>query len=77
MNSYQDELKKVLLTYNMDKIKEFMYKHNKNMPRNNLAFWAGGTQRNTQFTKLHKRRKRIFEKMVKETWIQGRNILGG
>ncbi|WP_455035837.1 hypothetical protein, partial [Leptotrichia massiliensis] len=27
--------------------------------------------------KLHKRRKRIFEKLVKETWIQGRNILGG
>ena len=40
MNSYQDELKKVLLTYDMDKIKEFMYKHNKNMPRNNLAFWV-------------------------------------
>ena len=41
MNSYQDELKKVLLTYDTDKIKEFMHKHNKNMPRNNLAFWAG------------------------------------
>ena len=41
MNSYQDELKKVLLTYDTNKIKEFMHKHNKNMPRNNLAFWAG------------------------------------
>ena len=29
MSSYQDELKKVLLTYDMDKIKEFMYKHKK------------------------------------------------
>lgn len=25
MSSYQDELKKVLLTYDMDKIKEFMH----------------------------------------------------
>lgn len=41
INDYQSELKKVLLTYDMDKIKAFMHKYNKNIPKNDLAFWAG------------------------------------
>ena len=77
MSSYQDELKKVLLTYDMDKIKEFMHKHNKNMPRNNLAFWAGVHKGICNLPNCTNEEKGIFEKLVKETWIQGRNILGG
>lgn len=41
MNKYQDKLKAVLLTYDMDKIKTFMRKYNKNTPENSLVFWAG------------------------------------
>lgn len=41
MSKYQDELKAVLLTYDMDKIKTFMRKYNKNTPENSLVFWAG------------------------------------
>ena len=41
MSKYQDELKAVLLTYDMDKIKTFMRKYNKNSPENSLVFWAG------------------------------------
>ncbi len=41
MSKYQDELKAVLLTYDMDKIKTFMHKYNKNTPENSLVFWAG------------------------------------
>jgi len=49
MNSYQDELKKVLLTYDADKIKEFMHKHNKNMPRNNLAIYQTAQTKKKNF----------------------------
>lgn len=70
MNGYQDELKKVLLTYDKEKIKEFMYKYNKNMPRNNLAFWAGVHKGICNLPNCTNEEKRIFEKMVKETWIQ-------
>ena len=41
MSKYQDELKAVLLTYDMDKIKTFMRKYNKNTPENSLVFWEG------------------------------------
>lgn len=41
MSKYQDELKAALLTYDMDKIKTFMRKYNKNTPENSLVFWVG------------------------------------
>lgn len=41
MSEYLNALKEVLLTYDMDKIKTFMHKHNKNTPENSLVFWAG------------------------------------
>lgn len=61
MNSYQDELKKVLLTYDMDKIKEFMYKHKKNMPRITWLFGQGYTKEYVIYQTAQTKKKNFRE----------------
>lgn len=39
MSSYLNELKNVLLTYDENKIKEFLNKHNKKIPEIKIVFW--------------------------------------